>query len=81
MVATLNRLLNTNIEPEITGEFRPGDNRHDFADNSRLTSDYGISKFVDFDEGMKRLVSETKSLEAKDMFEKEEMERKKFLIP
>lgn len=80
VVSVLNRILKTNIEPEITGDFRPGDNRHDFADNSRLTSDYGISKFVDFDDGMRALVSETKSLEAKDMFEKEEVERKRFLI-
>ena len=80
VVSTLNSILNTNIEPEITGDFRPGDNRHDFADNSRLTSDYGISKFVDFDDGMRALVSEARSLDAKDMFEKEEVERKKFLM-
>ena len=39
IVSTLNRLLNTNIEPDVNGDFRPGDNRHDFADNSRLISD------------------------------------------
>ena len=79
VISTLNRLLNTNIEPEITGDFRPGDNRHDFADTSRLISDYGIHGFTDFDHGMSALISESKSAEAKDMFEKEEIERKKFL--
>ena len=39
-----------------------------------------MSRFIGFDEGIKTLISETKSLEAKDMFEKEEVERKKFLM-
>lgn len=80
VVSILNRILNTNIEPEITGDFRPGDNRHDYADNSRLVSEYGISKFTGFEEGMRELILETKSWKAKDMFEKEEAERKKFLM-
>jgi dTDP-L-rhamnose 4-epimerase len=80
VVSTLNRLLNTNIEPEITGNFRLGDNRHDFADNSRLISDYGISDFTEFEHGIRALIAESKSLKAIDMFEKEELERKKFLI-
>ena len=79
-ISTLNRLLNTNIEPEITGDVRPGDNRHDYADNSKLISDYSIHGFTDFDHGMSALISESKSAEAKDMFEKEEIERKKFLM-
>lgn len=79
VVLTLNRVLNTNIQPEITGDFRPGDNRHDFADNSRLISDYGISDFTAFDQGINALIMESKSFKAKDMFEKAETERKKFL--
>ncbi|MCL4480604.1 MAG: SDR family NAD(P)-dependent oxidoreductase [Candidatus Thermoplasmatota archaeon] len=79
VVSTLNRLLNTNIEPNITGDFRPGDNRHDFADSSKLISDFNIHGFTDFERGMSALISESKSSEAKDMFEKEEIERKKFL--
>ncbi|MDS0256809.1 NAD-dependent epimerase/dehydratase family protein [Thermoplasmatales archaeon AK] len=79
VVSTLNNLLGTNIEPEITGDFRLGDNRHDFADNSRLISDYGISDFTTFEDGMMTLISKTKDQRTKDMFEKEEAERKKFL--
>lgn len=80
VVSALNRLLNTNIKPNITGDFRPGDNRHDFADNSKLILDLKTSEFTNFDDGMKALIAWSKSQQALDMFEREESERQKFLV-
>lgn len=81
VVRALNHNLGTSIEPTVSGEFRPGDNRHDFADNTKLRKDFGLSGFVDFDEGIGKLVVESANSEANDFFEKQERERKRFLDP
>lgn len=79
VVDSLNRELGTDIEPTISGEFRPGDNRHDFADISRLSKDFLISKFESFSSGIATLIAESKDVDSQDYFERQEKERKKFL--
>jgi dTDP-L-rhamnose 4-epimerase len=56
IVGMLNTAAGLDITPEISGDFRPGDNRHDFADNSRLRKAFGDIKFTDMHNGIKRLV-------------------------
>ena len=48
--------MHSNIEPKITGDFRPGDNIHDFADISKLASVFREYGFVNLKEGLKKLV-------------------------
>lgn len=79
VVGILNENLGTDIPPIISNEFRPGDNRHDFADIKKLKRDFQLPDFVNFKEGMLRLVEESQKINAKDYFEKQEQERKKFL--
>lgn len=80
VVSTLNTNLGKDIEPVVSGDYRPGDNRHDYADISRLLEEYGPLSFVKFESGLETLVEESLSVTALDMFEKEERERKKFLV-
>ena len=56
VVNELKNLMHSNIETKITGDFRPGDNRHDFADISKLTYVGGEFGFVNLKEGLKKLV-------------------------
>lgn len=79
VVNILNDNLGTSIDPNISGEFRPGDNRHDFANISKLEKDYGVSSFINFRKGMEILVSESKTISAIDYFDREEKERRRFL--
>ena len=79
VVETLNENLGTNINPKISNEFRPGDNRHDYADNRKLLNDFHISDFVQFKPGMMKLVEASAEANAIDYFEKQERERKQFL--
>ena len=48
----LARVLESEIEPEITGSFRVGDIRHCFADGTRAAQALGFQAEVDFDEGL-----------------------------
>ena len=79
IVALLNKATGLDIEPFISGEFRPGDNRHDFADIGRLTRDFGTISFTEFNFGIRKLVEWSASARVKDLFEREERERKRFL--
>ena len=79
IVGMLNRAAGLDIAPKISGEFRPGDNRHDFADNSKLWKAFGDIAFTDMQDGMKRLVEWSAGAHVNDLFEKEERERKRFL--
>ncbi len=78
-VMHLNRAAGLSIAPFVSGEFRPGDNRHDFADIGRLTRDYGTIRFIKFEHGMKKLVEWGTDARARDLFEREETERRRFL--
>lgn len=79
VVETLNEGLSKSINPIISKEFRPGDNRHDYADNRRLLNDFHFTNFVPFKSGMMKLVKESANANAIDYFEKQERERKQFL--
>ncbi|MGC8614088.1 MAG: SDR family NAD(P)-dependent oxidoreductase [Conexivisphaera sp.] len=79
MIGMLRELTGSSVEPEITGEFRPGDNRHDYADVTRLRAMMGDYQFTGVREGLAELVEWSEGREAKDMFEREERERNRFL--
>ena len=50
---TLARVMNVEIEPQVTGQFRVGDIRHCIADTLRLTSTYGVLPHLEFEEGVR----------------------------
>ena len=79
VVHKLNQALGTDIRPTVSNEFRPGDNRHDFADISLLIRDFGKNDFTPLEKGIKILAQWSEGIESVDRFEKEEAERKKFL--
>jgi dTDP-L-rhamnose 4-epimerase len=76
---TLIRLFNSSIEPRITGEFRVGDDRHDFADISKIKRQLRFEPRCDLKQGLEKFVEWGENQEAIDMFEKAEEERRKHL--
>ena len=76
---TLIDVFDSNIEPKITNEFRDGDNRHDFADSSKVKKELGFKPKCGPKGGFEKLVEWGQKEEAIDMFEKSEEERKRFL--
>ena len=50
----LKQIMDSDIEPHVTGEYRVGDIRHNFADISRLEETVGFRPAVSIDEGMRR---------------------------
>ena len=79
IVAYLNKALGTNIKPVISEEFRIGDNRHDYASTDKFMTDFGLTKFVHLEDGIKRLIDWSSGEEPRDSFEKQERERLKYL--
>lgn len=79
VVDKLNHALGTDVAPKVTDDFRPGDNRHDFADTVALTNDFGKMYFTPLERGIKNLTHWSEGEESIDKFDKEEAERKKFL--
>lgn len=79
VVQMLNQALGTDIQPIISNEFRPGDNRHDFADVSSLIRDFGKTELMPLELGIKLLIQWSEGVEFIDRFEREEKERKKYL--
>jgi dTDP-L-rhamnose 4-epimerase len=53
----LKEIMGSDIEPHVTGEYRVGDIRHNFADISRLESVAGFRPCVSVDEGMRRFAN------------------------
>ncbi len=66
------------LEPKLTGEFRVGDNRHDFADMTKTEKEVGFSPKFRIKEGLRKLIEWGESEEAKDIFEESERIRKSF---
>lgn len=56
MAATLARLLQKNIAPEILGKYRVGDIRHCFADIGKIDRAFGVRPQRDFETGMDELI-------------------------
>jgi len=76
----LNEELGTNIKPNFSGEFRIGDNRHDFADNTRIRKDFGNLEFTDLKKGIHILADWSMDEESIDSFEIAEELRRKYLV-
>jgi dTDP-L-rhamnose 4-epimerase len=76
---TLIELFNSKVEPKIAGEFRVGDNRHDFADISRIRRELNFEPRYDLKQGLEKFVQWGETQEAIDMFEKAEEERRTYL--
>lgn len=79
LAETLIDLYNVNLTPEITGEFRPGDIRHCFADTNKMKNDLGFKPEISLKEGLKKLSDWGKEEEATDKFEEAEEELNKFI--
>jgi dTDP-L-rhamnose 4-epimerase len=54
---TLQRLYERQVPTEISGQFRLGDIRHNYANLAKVTSVLGFSPTVPFDEGLQRFAS------------------------
>ena len=78
IVSLLNRRLGTNIQPVISGDFRSGDNRHDFADIHHLSRNFNIKDFKELKDGIDSLIKWSENQEAVDSFERAEGERLKY---
>ncbi|MEM3828182.1 MAG: NAD-dependent epimerase/dehydratase family protein [Conexivisphaerales archaeon] len=75
----LNSLTGSNVSPEITGEFRLGDIRHDYADISKLESTYGSYAFTPLNTGMDELVKWSANETAMEKVDRAEIEGKNIL--
>ena len=75
----LKEIFKSNININISKRYRVGDIRHNFADISRLKSDFDCANFISFDEGLKSFVNwvKTQNIE-KDLYDNsvEELEKK-----
>lgn len=65
---TIAKLLDKKIKPKITKQFRIGDVRHCFADNSAIKKALGWQPKFSLEEGMKDLIEWGKNEEARDLF-------------
>lgn len=72
-------LKGANLEPEVTGKFRFGDNRHDFSDITKIKKELGFKPKWKVREGMEQLINWAENQEAVDKFEEAEAERVKYL--
>jgi dTDP-L-rhamnose 4-epimerase len=59
-------LFKSDVKPKITGQFRPGDVRHCFADISKIKNALDYSPTISFEEGMNELIEWSKDAESVD---------------
>jgi len=64
------QMLRTNIEPQVSGNYRTGDIRHCYADISKISRSLGYSPRVTFREGVAELVQWLDYQQAHDYTEK-----------
>ncbi|RLJ01420.1 MAG: nucleoside-diphosphate sugar epimerase [Candidatus Aenigmatarchaeota archaeon] len=76
---TLIKLYGKSLEPKVTGEFRPGDVRHCFADITKIKKELGFKPKVSVEEGFRKLVEWGEKVEAEDRFEEASKELKSFM--
>jgi dTDP-L-rhamnose 4-epimerase len=76
IAAALTDILGSAIKPEVTGDFRIGDTRSDFADITKARKELGFHPKWTVRKGLESLVEWSGKEEAVDMFEKAEKERK-----
>jgi dTDP-L-rhamnose 4-epimerase len=79
VIEFLKETLGSGIAPRVTQEYRPGDNRHDFADNYKLASAFNFRQFASLKDGLERLVEWARTAKSVDLFEREERERLAYL--
>ena len=74
----LKEIFNSDVNIDISKRYRIGDIRHNFADISRLKSDFDCSNFISFDDGLKSFVNwvKTQNIE-KDLYNNSIQELKK----
>jgi len=72
----IRNILDVDIEPTITQEYRIGDTRHDFTDISKAERELGFKPNWKVKEGLMELVKWSETEEAIDMFEQADEERK-----
>lgn len=75
----LKKLEGSSVEPTLSEEFRPGDNRHDYADSSKLKNAFPNISYIEIDSGLRKLADWAKDVKAHDFFDREEKERRKYL--
>lgn len=73
---TLVKFYNKQLTPQVTGQFRPGDIRHCYADITKIKNKIGFEPMYAFEDGMKELIGWGNKQEAKDEFEKAQKELK-----
>ena len=78
-IRSISDFMSTDIEPIITEDYRSGDNRHDFADVSKLISDFGYYNFQEFSKGVQELVEWGSNINSIDLVDKAEKERKSYM--
>ena len=74
----LSGLTGINVDSDITKRFRPGDNRHDFSDISKINKKLGYKPKFELKEGLRRLIEWSGTQEAIDKFNEAEEERRKY---
>lgn len=73
---TLLQKLNSELEPQITNQFREGDVRHCYADITKIRELLGFEPKVSFEDGMEELVAWLKEQQAVDSFDRAHTELK-----
>lgn len=76
---TIIKLNGNDIEPDITNNFRAGDNRHDFSDITKIKKKLGFKPKWSFERGMQKLMEWSETQKAVDKFDQAEKERIKYL--
>jgi dTDP-L-rhamnose 4-epimerase len=71
--------LGTDLEPQVSQEYRVGDTRHDFADMSRAGRDFGRAGVTALSRGLAKLIDWSKTVRSVDSFERQERERRTHL--
>ncbi|MCK5022947.1 MAG: SDR family NAD(P)-dependent oxidoreductase [Candidatus Aenigmarchaeota archaeon] len=75
---TLKEITDSDIEPKVTGEYRVGDNRHDFADMTKAQKDLNFRAKWDIKKGLEKLSEWGDTQKTKESFDKSEKIRKKY---
>jgi dTDP-L-rhamnose 4-epimerase len=75
---TVLEITGSTFEPDFTGDFRYGDNRHDFADISKAKRELGFSPKCGIRKGMEKLVEWGEDKDSKDVFDESEYIRKRY---
>ncbi|WP_243361350.1 NAD-dependent epimerase/dehydratase family protein [Fundidesulfovibrio terrae] len=69
LARTIGRVIGSDVEPQVTGQFRAGDIRHCFGDCSAITA-MGYKPAMSLEEGIARLTSWAEGENAHDMVDK-----------